>query len=330
MQPMARPRDYAAEARLLDRRTKLETALASRPSDYLKDLLAEVDSALSRVADGTFGICEFCHEPIEADRLTSDPLTRFCIDHLTGNERRALEQDLTMSARIQAALLPPKHVRCGDWEVSYHYQPAGVMSGDHCDVIATGDSLYFLIGDVSGKGVAASILMAHLHAMFRSLIAVGVPLGRMLVQANRLFCESTMPNSFATLVCGQATGAGKIEIANAGHCLPLLQRGELMQSLRPGGLPLGLFCDSEYQTEALELAPGDQIVLYTDGLSEARNAVDQEYGAGRVATVVQSSSGAAGSVSALARDLAVFRGTTPQSDDVTIMVIRREKADTAA
>ena len=324
MQPMARPRDYAAEARLLDRRGKLETAMAARPSDYLKNLLAEVDSALSRVADGTFGLCEFCHDPIEADRLTSDPLTRFCIDHLTGHERRALEEDLAMSARIQGALLPSNHTRCGEWEVSYHYQPAGVVSGDYCDVITTGDALFFLIGDVSGKGVAASILMAHLHAMFRSLIAVGVPLASMLGQANRLFCESTMPNSFATLVCGCATAAGQLEIGNAGHCRPLLQGGGAAQPLESGGLPLGLFCDSRYQTEALQLGPGDQIVLYTDGLSEARNSVDDEYGVGRIGRVAQSASGASAAVTALARDLAAFRSGALQSDDVTIMAVRRE------
>lgn len=319
-----RPGEIAIRGQLLARREKLQAALAGRETEgYFAELMNEVDAALARLADGNFGLCETCHDPIEPDRLASDPLTRFCLDHLTGRERSALEQDLAMSARIQAALLPRADLSFAGWEVAYHYQPASVVSGDYCDVIPGAGELLFLLGDVSGKGVAASILMAHLHAMFRSLITVGLPLGQMLTQANRLFCESTMPNSFATLVCGRATAGGEVEIANAGHCPPLVKRPASVQNIGAGGLPLGLFCEGQYQTETIGVDPGDRLVLYTDGLSEARNASDAEYGTGRIKSLLATTAAARSSADVLIRDWTAFRGPVPQHDDVTLMVIRR-------
>jgi sigma-B regulation protein RsbU (phosphoserine phosphatase) len=88
-----------------------------------------------------------------------------------------------------------------------------VVSGDYCDVVDAGEEgLYFMVGDVSGKGVAASMLMAHLHAMFRSLISVGMPLKSMLAHASRVFSGSTLPTQYATLVCGRALPDGRVEI----------------------------------------------------------------------------------------------------------------------
>src|SRR5438552_692848 len=106
---------------------------------------------------GSFGICEHSHESIETDRLIADPLMRFCLDHLNGQQRNALEQDLQLAAQIQRGLLPRPDLFRDGWQVSYHYEPAGVVSGDYCDVVEAGDGdIYFMLGDVSGKGVAAS------------------------------------------------------------------------------------------------------------------------------------------------------------------------------
>lgn len=323
-QSATRPDDRVIRTQLLQRREKLQIATAGRePSGYLSGLIDEVDAALARLAEGTFGICETCHDPIETDRLVSDPLLRFCLDHLTTDERASLEEDLTLSARIQSALLPPDGLVCAGWEVTYRYQPAGVVSGDYCDAIPGVNELFFLIGDVSGKGVAASLLTAHLHAMFRSLITVGLPLERLFAQANRLFSESTMPNSFATLVCGRAGAGGEVEIANAGHCPPLVKRRGSAQIVEAGGLPLGLFRDGHYRTETLHLDPGDRLALYTDGLPETRNATDVEYGASRLSNLLEAQGPAGNTADVLLRDLASFRGAAPQQDDLTIMIVQR-------
>src|SRR6266567_2405187 len=160
--------------------------MATAEQTYLRTKLEQ------RLERGTFGLCETCHDTIEAERLLADPLMRFCLDHLTQDEQRALESDLSLAARIQRRLLPEPGVELAGWEVRYHYQPAGMVSGDYCDLLQTNNGLLFLLGDVSGKGVAASMLMSHLHATFRSLAEAGLPLERMVEDANRIFCESTL------------------------------------------------------------------------------------------------------------------------------------------
>ena len=151
---------------LEQRRTRLHEALHSPGADAsLSELLTAVDTALSRIDQGTFGICETCHDTIEAERLLADPLVRFCLDHLTSAEQRALESDLSMAANIQRALLPEPGLTPVGWDVRYHYQPAGMVSGDYCDLFETDRGLLFMLGDVSGFGETAKRCMkvAHEH-----------------------------------------------------------------------------------------------------------------------------------------------------------------------
>jgi sigma-B regulation protein RsbU (phosphoserine phosphatase) len=186
----------------------------------------------------------------------------------------------------------------------------------------------FLFGDISGKGVSASILMASLQAIFRSLHALGLPLGELLERGNRLFCESTMAHSFATLVCGRIAPSGTLEVVNAGHCPPLVVRGGRVETLPATGLPVGLFCTAEYASHTLALAPGDLLLLYTDGLSEARNRQGEEFGAERIASVLRGTGGASGPAvtRALIEELAAFQAGTARTDDLTVMALRRAAA----
>jgi sigma-B regulation protein RsbU (phosphoserine phosphatase) len=203
--------DTILRDQLLERRRRLEqAAVAAGETGQVRNLIQEVDAALARIETGSYGLCQVCHEPIEAERLICDPLSRFCLDHLTPSQQRALEGDLQLAARIQRGLLPDPHFHHNAWAVAYHYAPAGIVSGDYCDLIRSerGD-LYFILGDVSGKGVAASMLMVHLQAMFRTLIPLGLPLQELVERASRVFCESTLPTHYATLVCGKAAASGE-------------------------------------------------------------------------------------------------------------------------
>jgi phosphoserine phosphatase RsbU/P len=271
---------------LESRREKLTGALTSPVSDpHLRALLGEVDQAIARMDAGTYGLCEVCNDTVEADRLLADPLMTFCLDHLTAHQQRALEADLQLAANIQRALLPSNPLHHGGWHVNYHYRPAGLVSGDYVDLIppvnGAGD-LVFLLGDVSGKGVAASMLMAHLHAMFRSLVGVGLPLDQLLDVANRLFCESLLSGQYATLMCGIATPSGDVRFVNAGHPAPLLVRSGQVTPFPATSVPLGMFCTARFTLQEMTLAPGDTLTLYTDGLSEASDSVGAEYGPGRL------------------------------------------------
>lgn len=203
------------------------------------------------------------------------------------------------------------------------------MSGDYCDLIVSGDAggLFFAAGDVAGKGIAASLLMSHLNAIFRTLLSVGVGLTDLVDRANRVFCESTMPSHYATLVCGRAMPSSDVELCNAGHCPPLLVRGGAASAIEEGGLPLGLFCDSRYSARRMHLQPGDSLVLYTDGLTEARDRSGVEYGAGRLGGVLGARHGSppADLLAAVLVDVATFLAGNSKPDDLTVLVIQRSR-----
>jgi len=317
----------AVRTQLLQRRGRLQTVAATKQSPNIKQLLKDVDLALESLETGSYGMCDICHEPIEEDWLNANPLARICLSHLSPEQQRAFERDLDLAADIQRALLPKPLEAAAGWNCSYHYVPAGVVSGDYCDVIApqssSADTL-FLVGDVSGKGVAAALLMSHLHAIFRTLDCGGIPIGALMERVNRLFCESTLSTQFATLICVRVSISGQVELCSAGHCPALwIQEGSVAE-LEATGLPLGLFCEGEYSVQSLQTKPGDSIVLFTDGLSEARDPAGLEYGVPRLSNLVRNQWGVP--VQALSavclEDLRRYQQGVPASDDLTLMVIQ--------
>src|SRR6185295_6576096 len=143
---MATVVEGALRNQLVERRRKLQAFARDDRTSYLQGLLHEVDEALARLDTGSFGLCEVCHDPIEADRLMADPLCRVCLDDLPKDELRRLEHDLEMAAQIQAALLPKPDLCFDGWEIHAHYEAVGPVSGDYYDVIRSaargGESLF--------------------------------------------------------------------------------------------------------------------------------------------------------------------------------------------
>ena len=311
---------------LLERRARLQAASGAVSASYLAELITEIDTALGRIDSGSYGLCETCHDPIEPDRLEHDPLLRFCLDHLSAPERQAHEEDLRLAAEIHTKLLPPRDLALPHWEAQYRYEPLSVVGGDYCELIPLPDreSLFFALGDVAGKGIAASLLMTHLSAIFRSLLSLDLSLAEVTARANRLFCESTAPAQYATLVCGRATG-DTMDICNAGHCPPLLLQGASTRRMESTGLPLGLFCGSQYQVQQVRLDPGDRLVLYSDGVTEAQDSSGEEYGEARLTRclLAHSEESVGGMADALLKNVKSFRGMQPANDDLTAVFIRR-------
>jgi len=313
------------QSELTARRTRLQNSGASDATGVLSHLLAEVDRALQRLESGGFGLCETCHDPIEQDRLLADPLTCFCLDHLTELEQRALEQDLEMAARIQSGLLPRLDGQFRPWDVHYSFEPANVVSGDYCDLIPEGTGGFlFLLGDVSGKGIAASMLMSHLHGMFRSLATLGLPLPAIMERAGRMFCESTLPSHFATLIGGRARPDGSVEVCNAGHLPALAVRRDRVEPFGSKSLPLGLFCEGTFETEAFSLAAAESLVLFTDGMSEPQSTDGTEFGETELLAVLREYSGRSAReiVEGCQARLRAFLGGGRASDDKTMLVLR--------
>ena len=323
---MASPQQAYLRTELERRYDRLESAIQAPSADpSLSNLLSEVDAALDRMDAGTYGLCEACHDTIEPDRLLANPLEQFCLDHLTTEERRALESDLLLAAQIQKTLLPARDFAPKGWHMRYHYAPARVVSGDYCDVFESKSGIVFLLGDVSGKGIAASMLMSHLHATFRSLADAELPLDRMVGVANRIFAESTMAGQFATLVVGRATHDGAVDLVSAGH-LPLLHlcAGET-KSQGATGVPLGMFPNTNFPVFSFSVQAGDSLLVYTDGLTESRNGKDEEYGMHRVKALADKHRNKTPGelISNCLADLHDFTAGAKPADDLTLLALQR-------
>ncbi|HXX45619.1 MAG TPA: SpoIIE family protein phosphatase [Candidatus Acidoferrales bacterium] len=339
---MAGITDPYLREQLEKRREELRTAIAVVPAEEVRtagaplvELLHEVDAAVHRMDDGTYGVCEACKGTLEKDRLIADPLVQLCLDCLSVEEQRALERDLELASQIQRGLLPQADTRFGDWRIHYRYKPAGVVSGDYCDVIppASADGkLIFLLGDVAGKGVAASLLMTHLHAMFRTLASIGFELDKLLEMANRVFCESTTAGQYATLICGRIGRDGEVEIASAGHFPALLVTKDGVKQIGSTGLPLGLFTTSRYTVRRAHLDFDDSLLLFTDGISEAGDHSGEQFGIEGLSVVAGERHGWSPQelVAACLSDVEKHCAGSRQADDQTLMAIQRAGTGAAA
>lgn len=316
--------DAAVQDELLGRlQTLRRVSIENGNSSDFSRVLEEVDAALKRYEEGTYGICETCQEPMAVDTMLADPLARVCLDELTGKQKAALEDDLQFAAQIQRGFLPQRDLAHGRWRVDYVYEPAGIVSGDYCDVITSGDDLYFIIGDVSGKGMAASLLMSNLHAIFHSLIPLDLELAELMTRANRLLLKSSLDSQFATLVVGKAGASGEVETVNAGHLPPMLIKGGVKGELDLAGLPLGMFREAQYESQAVKLDTGDSLLLFTDGATETVNHDGDEFGTARLGDSVVGRTFTAPTelIARCADEIAGFRGQAERHDDLTMLAV---------
>lgn len=311
------------------RKARLSEAINKVPEhSNLIGLLKQVDGALEKLDHGTYGICEVCNDHVEEERLFIDPLVSVCLGCLNEAQQHALESDLEFAAKIQRNLLPKNNQSISGWEFSYHYNPAGPVSGDFTDIIPLNDdSAIFIIGDVSGKGISASLMMTHLHGLIHSLLSFGLPVNEIVKKANRLFNESTLYTNYATMVIGKAYPDGTIEIAVAGHNPPLLVRNGNVTSIPATGIPVGLFAEAEYDINTFTLDKGDTLLLYTDGLTESVNesAESGEYGEQRIIEQLASTNGEAPKIliDELMQKHRAWLNTSRPADDVTVLAVKR-------
>ena len=326
-------------SQLAERRSRLEQ-LVTEVEDQrdLVRLLDQIDRALDRLALPSFGECAVCDGHFDDHELLDNPLATYCLCDLSDAQQRMLERDLELAWRIQASLLPPACLSAAGWDAHYRYQPLGTIGGDYCDLLpqsaGAADYLYFLMGDVAGKGVAAALLMSHLSATVRSLVRAGAGLEELMLEANCTLRKYSPEAPYMTLVGGRARSDGRVEILNAGHTAPIVLRRTRSETISSTAPPIGLF-DRKPDGDAgldgpqvveLALDPGDAILLYTDGFTEASNAQDQEYSPERLLRLGARLRGfdPATLVAECLKDLKVFLGGAPRSDDLAVMALRRE------
>ncbi|PYP83566.1 MAG: hypothetical protein DMF61_22635 [Blastocatellia bacterium AA13] len=239
------------------------------------------------------------------------------------------EAELSFALEVQRALFPRTLPGGGGLEFAAICIPARGISGDYYDVIQLPDGrLIFAIGDISGKGISAAILMANLQAVLRTLISTSQSPLEVCSSLNRHFHQVTDDSRFATFFYAEWDARSRrLTYVNAGHHTPVLVGSCSGQRLENGGFPLGMFQDTVFQAGELVLQPKDLVVLYSDGITEAESASGQEFGDDRLQTVVERNCDLA-LVEIQERVLDAVRewaGDEP-SDDMTLLIVRAAEA----
>lgn len=244
------------------------------------------------------------------------------------------QRDLDIALEVQRGLLPkvfPPFDQYGGLDIWGLCDPALEVGGDLFDFFECSDgSLFFLIGDVSGKGVGAGMFMAQTRTLMRGVARAGGSPAFILEEVNSLLNPDNEALLFVTMIFGRYDPAsGAIEYAQAGHNQPVLCSQASGIAYEPyGGSPLGPFPQAQCATFHARLDPGDCLILYTDGVTEAMNAQKQLYGEDRLLRFAEAVSKDRSSqiVNALRQDVSEFVNGAEQSDDITILVLRRDGA----
>jgi sigma-B regulation protein RsbU (phosphoserine phosphatase) len=199
-------------------------------------------------------------------------------------ELQAHEAELKAAHEIQAHLLPHELPQMKPFQIACAWEPARSVGGDYFDVLTLRpDRLGICIADVSGKGITAALLMANLQAAVRAFAPGSTGPGALCTKLNEVLCGSIAPGKFVTLFYGVIDSERLIlHFENAGHSSPMVLRGDEATILTEGGTVLGLFPKSAYQDRQFALRPGDCLLLTTDGVTEAANELDEEFGNERV------------------------------------------------
>ena len=244
-------------------------------------------------------------------------------------ERERMERELELATEIQQRFQPsaPPEI------LGYQFQGISFscyeIGGDYYDFIERPDGkMMIALGDVSGKGTAAALLMSSLHAAIHAQIATAQDLSRTITSVNRYLAENTPANRFVTLFMAELDSRnGSLRYINAGHNPPLIGRsdGSVIQ-LGSGGFPLGIMPDAEFETGETDLGPGESLVIYSDGVSEAVNPLDEEFGLDRLTEVVRRNlnASASGIRDKIESALSAFTQTAPTNDDITMVIVKRD------
>jgi sigma-B regulation protein RsbU (phosphoserine phosphatase) len=240
--------------------------------------------------------------------------------------RDAAEQrELAEARKIQQRLLPGHVPQIDGWELAASCQPAEGVGGDCFDALRFGDSrLAFSIADVVGKGIPAALLMSNLQAAVRAFASEAAEPRALCAQVNRILCGNIAEGRFISFVyCFLDAALGTLTYANAGHYPPVLVRRDgTCERLTNGGPVLGVIGGADYEQAAVAMAPGDRLLLFTDGLTEARNARDEEFGEERLlaAAVAERTCSAPALHARLVSAVRGFTGGGLQ-DDATLLVL---------
>src|SRR6202161_3216450 len=250
-------------------------------------------------------------------------------------DRVVMKRDLQIAREIQTWLLPGAPPQIPGISIAYVTRPANTVAGDYYDVFPrpgkTNEEsrVVFAVADVAGKSIPAAMLMATFQASLKTLSTAQVALPELVANMNKYACSNSQGGlRFTTAFLAEYDAARRVfNYINAGHNNPILRRASgAIERLDVGGLPLGIQPEAKYESASVTLEPGDWLIIFTDGLVEAENARQEQYGETRLlgAIAANAASTPGEMLKRLMAELDLFVGNTPQHDDVTCVLVKAE------
>jgi serine phosphatase RsbU (regulator of sigma subunit) len=256
--------------------------------------------------------------------------------HRDSLEKTILEEELAVARRIQQQFLPNRLPLASGFTLAGLNAPSKAVGGDYYDTVELGQGDYLVaIADVAGKGVPAALLASMVQAAIRTSAPDRKPVGELMGRLNRLVHEATPDDRFATciLVEVKVDGLG-ISFSNAGHNYPILRSANgICRSLDAGGIPLGIQPGFQYSQSRAALRPGDALIMYTDGITDARNRLGEDFGEGRLLELVErlpERLSADEIIRAIADEVTRFSDGADQMDDITLVALKANSATVVA
>src|SRR6267378_8520562 len=304
----------------------------------LKSLLAKLSPGRRLALFAALVMCFFGHARVrlpDGDLLETDFrlwafLILLFVLMLELMEKVVARDEIEVARQVQLALLPRTHPQPGGWSLWSFMQPANDVGADLVDYIdLPGGRLGVVLGDVAGKGLGAALLTAKLQATLRALVPGCPSLSDLGAQMNEIVHRDGIDNRFVTLFYFEMqAGSAGLRFLNAGHNPPLLQRARTIESLMASAIPLGMMAGTTYTEGDLLLEPGDLLVVYSDGLTEASDSRDEEFGADRLKALLPRLRGLSAEqcVRVIIDEVNAFLGNERPHDDLSLVVLTRPGA----
>jgi len=243
--------------------------------------------------------------------------------HRDALAKQAMEHDLELAATIQRDILPKTIPQIERVDIAALSRPARQVGGDYHAFFERENGLAMLVADVSGKSMPAALLVSALHAAVQLLVREGRELGEVATELNRHIHRWSAENKFITFIIASIDCESQtLEFVNAGHNPGYVLIGGRLETLKSHGLPIGMLAQSKYMTQTRSFPTGSTVVLYSDGITEAENEAEEEFGDGRLEEILTQSCSAAELRDRIAAAVDEFVGTAPQKDDETLVIAR--------